>query len=66
MIERIGSASKLRRCTNAQPGTYNHECGQAAKWEGTHDTNGCIQHFCDEHKRDGWEARNITKWRRLD
>ena len=41
-----GMISLDNRCTNSEPGTYNHECGQPAAWIGTHH-NGSRQAFCE-------------------
>ncbi len=51
-----------QRCTNAEPGTFNHECGKPATWVGTH-PNGHEQAFCQACKSDGHEAKRCTAWR---
>lgn len=53
------------RCTNANRGTYGHECGKPAAWAGTH-KSGHVQLFCDRCKEQGDEARPVVTWRRLD
>jgi hypothetical protein len=57
MRERI--ADQPHRCTNAEPGTFNHECGKPAVWIGTN-TAGHEQQFCDDCKARGWEAAGRT------
>jgi hypothetical protein len=52
----------MKRCTNAEPGTYNHECGKLAQWEATK-PNGFTTHFCDQCKQTGTEARPYTTWK---
>lgn len=52
------------RCTNSEPGTYNHECGQPAAWIGTHH-NGSRQAFCESCRFTGHEARNCVYWVRF-
>lgn len=61
-----------RKCTNAEAGTFNHECGKPAKWLGGKpakfadmaDHRGMYwTAFCDGCKRHGHEARGITEWR---
>jgi len=51
------------RCHNAQPGTFNHECGKPAQWVGTK-RNGFQTCFCDACRRFGYEARAIGIWER--
>jgi hypothetical protein len=51
----------MNKCTNAEPGTYNHECGKPAQWEATK-PNGFTTHFCDQCKHTGTEARNYSQW----
>ena len=52
------------RCSNSEPGTFNHECGKPAKWAGTH-PSGHVQHFCDKCRADGWEAKPVIAWETL-
>lgn len=51
----------MKRCTNAEPGTYGHECNKPAQWEATK-ASGFTTHYCDECKRTGTEARTYTQW----
>lgn len=53
------------RCTNAEPGTFNHECGKPAAWAGTHHS-GHVQNFCDYCRDSGHEARSVVGWRRIE
>lgn len=55
----------MRKCTNSEPGTFNHECGKPATWLGTH-RSGHVQAFCDRCKADGYEARPVKQWERID
>lgn len=50
-----------KRCTNAQPGTYGHECGKPASWIGTTGT-GFRACFCEHCKVEGHEARDVVSW----
>ena len=50
------------KCTNAEPGTYGHECNKPAQWQGTNRA-GFTAHFCDECKRTGHEARIFSQWK---
>lgn len=54
----------MTRCTNANIGTFNHECGKPASWAGTH-PSGHVQHFCDDCRDRGDEARPVASWRAL-
>lgn len=36
----------LSRCSNAEPGSFNHECGRSATWIGTKE-DGFQAGFCD-------------------
>jgi len=51
----------MKRCTNAEPGTYNHECGKPAQWTATK-RHGHSAAFCDQCKATGSEARAYTQW----
>jgi hypothetical protein len=52
------------RCHNAEPGTFNHECGKPATFIGTR-ADGFASGFCDECKTNGWEASACTRWERI-
>lgn len=52
------------RCTNSEPGTFNHECGRPALYAGTH-ASGHVQYFCADCRSRGYEARHIKAWRDL-
>lgn len=49
------------RCTNANRGTFNHECGRPAVWLGTQ-PSGHRQAFCAECKANGDEAASVVAW----
>jgi hypothetical protein len=51
----------MNKCSNAEPGTYNHECSKPAQWIGTN-SHGHRAGFCDQCKRTGTEARNYSQW----
>ena len=51
----------MKRCQNAQPGTYGHECGQPAQWTATN-SQGHTAGFCDQCKQHGHEARTYSQW----
>ena len=53
------------KCHNAEPGTYNHECGKPAAWIGTN-RNGFSSGFCDNCRRNGYEARTVVEWRHVE
>lgn len=53
------------KCHNAQPGTYGHECGKPATWIGEK-TGGFTSGFCDACKQDGFEARPVKNWHKLE
>lgn len=53
------------KCTNAEPGTFNHECGRPAVWMGTK-ANGFRSGFCEECKHEGTEARSVSTWDRIE
>jgi hypothetical protein len=46
------------KCHNAEPGTFNHECGKPATFLGT---NGSAFRtgFCDRHASEGSEAKGM-------
>lgn len=52
------------RCHNAEPGTFNHECGKPATWIGTN-RNGFRSGYCDDCRYNGYEARRVVEWRRI-
>lgn len=57
-------------CVNAEPGTFNHECGKPADWIGSrparlHRGETFRSCFCDFHKHNGAEARGINEWNRI-
>lgn len=52
------------KCHNAEPGTYGHECGKPAVWIGTKQS-GFRAGYCDKCKRQGHEARGVTRWETL-
>jgi hypothetical protein len=49
------------RCHNAEPGTFNHECGKPAEWIGVK-KNGFASGFCGKCKTYGFEARGVVAW----
>lgn len=53
------------KCQNAEPGTFNHECGKPAVWIGTK-SNGFEASFCDKCKNHGWEACGFFRWRLIE
>lgn len=61
----------MSRCTNAQPGTYNHECGAPATWLATkfdskHTVNGVFNTtFCDDCRHNGYEAKQYKTFQSL-
>ena len=61
----MGSYAEDGLCHNAEPGTYGHECGKPAVWIGTA-ANGFESGFCDDCRRNGYEARNKKSWRPLE
>jgi hypothetical protein len=52
---------KMTKCSNANIGTYGHECGKPAMWAGTH-KSGHVQFFCLRCRAEGDEARGVIKW----
>lgn len=52
------------QCHNAEPGTFNRECGKAAKWLGRK-PNGFVSGFCDDCKQHGHEARPVVEWEEI-
>ena len=53
------------RCHNAEPGTYGHECGKLAVWVGV-SSSGFRACFCDDCRRNGYEARQCVIWEPFD
>ena len=53
------------KCINAEPGTFNHECGKPARNIGVRD-DGFRAMFCDECKAHGTEAKVYRQWIKLD
>ena len=51
----------MKKCSNAEPGTYGHECGKPAQWTATK-PNGYTSHFCTQCKQNGTEAQAYTQW----
>lgn len=62
--EPAAATGRLAYCTNSQPGTFNHECGKPSVWIGTHAT-GHQQAFCEDCKRNGYEARTVKAWQKV-
>jgi hypothetical protein len=52
------------RCHNAEPGTFNHECGKPATFIGIR-SDGFASGFCEAYKSKGWEASRYTHWERI-
>lgn len=52
------------RCINAEPGTFDHECGKPASWIGA-DGGGFRGCFCEGCKATGYEAREMQTWVRV-
>jgi hypothetical protein len=61
MTTETAMQARSRKCTNSEPGTFNHECGKPATWEGTH-KGGYTQRFCSDCAQHGSEARGIVSW----
>ena len=51
----------MKRCTNAEPDTYGHECGKPAQWTATK-PSGYTSTFCDQCRQQGSEARAYAQW----
>jgi hypothetical protein len=49
------------RCHNAEPDTFNHECGKPATWIGLN-AAGFACGYCDRCKEAGHEAKDVTAW----
>ena len=56
-----GSSQIWPRCTNAEPGSYGHECGEPAGFIASKSDRGqaCFCSACKEH---GFEARRYSHW----
>lgn len=48
-------------CVNAEPGTFNHECGKPAVAIGQR-LDGFEACFCEHHKWNGAEAKGMARW----
>ena len=59
-----GSSRIWPRCTNAEPGSYGHECGEPAGFIGSN-ADGGQACFCSTYKAQGSEARRYTDWMAL-
>jgi hypothetical protein len=51
-------------CHNAEPGTFNHECGKPATFIGTR-ADSFTSGFCDACKANGWEPSRYTQWEKI-
>ena len=61
----LGTARQWPRCINAQPGQSIIECDKPARWVGFTE-RGHAACFCDHCKENGWEARQMTSWLRIE
>ena len=59
-----GSSRIWPRCTNAEPGSYGHECGEQAGFIGSR-ADGGQSCFCSACKVHGSEARRYSHWQAL-
>ena len=59
-----GSSRIWPRCTNAEPGSYGHECGEPADFIGSR-ADGGQSCFCSACKAHGSEARCYSHWHAL-
>ena len=59
-----GSSRTWPRCTNAEPGSYGHECGEPAGFIGSR-ADGGQACFCSACKERGLEARRYSDWQAL-
>ena len=59
-----GNSRIWPRCTNAEPGSYGHECGEPASFIASRAEGGqaCFCSACKEH---GSEARRYSHWKAL-
>ena len=60
----INTYATDRLCHNAEPGTFNHECGKPATFIGTR-ADGFASGFCDACKTNGSEASRCTHWEKI-
>jgi hypothetical protein len=60
----INTGATDGRCHNAEPGTFNHECGKPATFIGTR-SDGFMTGFCDACKSNGWEASSYGHWGKI-
>ena len=59
-----GSSRIWPRCTNAESGSYGHECGEPAGLIGS-GADGDQSCYCSACKAHGYEARCFSDWRAL-
>ena len=59
-----GSSRIWPRCTNAEPGSYGHECGEPAGIIGSR-ADGGQACFCSACRALGSEARRYSDWQAL-
>ena len=59
-----GNSRFWPRCTNAEPGSYSHECSEPAGFVGSRADGGqaCFCFACNEHES---EARRYSHWQAL-
>lgn len=65
-----GKTESGYRCINAEPGTFNHECGMPAQWIGSrpsrlHRGKMFRGAFCNDCRERGTDARSSTEWTRI-
>jgi hypothetical protein len=51
----------MRKCQNAEPGTYGQECAKPAQWTATN-KQGHNAAFCEQCKSTGTEAKRYGNW----
>lgn len=61
----INTGATDGHCHNAEPGTFNHECGKPAVFIGTR-SDGFTSGFCEACKANGWEASNYAHWEKIN
>ena len=59
-----GSSRIWPRCTNTEPGSYGHECGERAGFIGS-GADGGQSCFCSACKAQGSEARRYSHWQAM-
>ena len=59
-----GNSRIWPRCTNAEPGSYGHECGEPAGFIGS-GADGGQSCFCSACRALGSEARRYSDWQAL-